>query len=114
MSERIHIINDLIRDEIGKILHAEVEFNDVLVTVMRADASRTLEHATVYISVIPDNRASYVLKVIKKNIYQVQQILNKRLTMRRVPKIRFEIDKGGSHLEKIEKLLENDINIDKA
>ena len=107
MSERIKKLNDLIRDEVGKILMTEVEAeNNTLITVTGADVSPTLEHATIKISVFPSDKTDEILKKLKKQIYQIQQLLNKRLNMRPVPKIRFELDKTEEKAEKIEKLIE--------
>ncbi len=107
MSERIKKLNDLLRDEVGKILKKELEFNDALVTVVRADTSPTLEHATVWISVFPGSQEKSALKEINRQIYRLQQILNKRLAMHPVPKIRFEIDRTEDRANKIEKILGN-------
>ena len=90
MSDRLKKLNDLLRDEVAKILLAELEKDDnILVTVTGADASGTLEHATIKISVFPLNKAAEVLKGIGKQIYNIQQLLNKRLAMRPIPKIKF-------------------------
>ena len=108
MSERIKKLNDLIRDEIAKILLAELEKDDgILVTVTSADVSPTLEHATIKISVFPLNKAKKVLLKIEKQIYHIQQLLNKRLAMRPVPKIRFEIDESEERANKIGEIMKN-------
>ena len=108
MSERLLKLNDLIRDEVAKILLAELEKDDsVLVTVIGADVSPTLEHATIKISVFPVNKANEVLKKIKEQIYHIQQLLNKRLAMRPIPKIRFEIDTTEERASQIEEKLKN-------
>lgn len=110
MSNRLKKLNDLLRDEAGKILKKELEFNDVLVTVVRADISPTLEHATIWISVLPESQRENVLQKINQKIYNFQQILNKRLAMHPVPKIRFEIDKTEEAAARIEKLLQKSQN----
>jgi ribosome-binding factor A len=106
MSDRLKKLNDLLRDEAGKILKKELEFNDVLVTVVRADISPTLEHATIWISVLPESKRETALQKINLKIYHLQQILNKRLAMRPVPKIRFEIDKTEEKAARLEELIE--------
>lgn len=108
MVERIKKLNDLLRDEVAKILLAELEKGDgVLITVTGANVSPTLEHATIKISVFPLDKAGEILKKIGKQIYHIQQILNKRLKMRPVPKIRFEIDPTEEQASKIDKLFQN-------
>jgi len=110
MSNRFKKLNDLLRDEAGKMLKKELEFNGVLVTVVRAVVSPTLEHATIWISVLPESQRETVLQKINQKIYNLQQILNKRLAMRPVPKIRFEIDKTEEKAARIEKLLQKSQN----
>ncbi len=106
-TERLKKLNDLLRDEAGKILKKELELNNALVTVVRADISPTLEHATVWISVFPESQEKSALKEINSKIYSLQQMLNKRLVMRPVPKIRFEIDKTEEEAARIEKLIDS-------
>jgi len=107
MSPRINKLNDLLRDEVGKILLTELRIDDgILVTVMGARVSPTLEHATVLISVIPKEKTRVALRKISQQIYFIQQMLNKRLIMRPVPKIRFEIDRTEEQAGRIEKILE--------
>jgi len=106
LSERIKKLNDLLRDEAGKILKKELELNDALVTVVRADISPTLEHATIWISAFPESQEKSALKEINHEIYSLQQALNKRLAMHPVPKIRFEIDRSEKEAARIEELIE--------
>ncbi|MBI2063121.1 MAG: 30S ribosome-binding factor RbfA [Candidatus Yanofskybacteria bacterium] len=108
MSDRLKKLNDLLRDEVAKILLIELEKDDgILVTVIGADVSPTLEHATIKISIFPTVKENQILEKIKKRIYQIQQLLNKRLTMRPVPKIRFEVDRSEEHANKIDEMLKN-------
>ncbi|MGD0977033.1 MAG: 30S ribosome-binding factor RbfA [Minisyncoccia bacterium] len=107
MSERIKKLNDLLRDEVGKIILREnIAPEGVLITVLRAVISVTLEHATIYISVLPEDRSKEMLKKLKFKIYDIQQQLNKKLKIRTVPKIRFEIDTAELRAQHIEELLQ--------
>lgn len=104
---RLEKINDLVRDEIGKIFHRELDLEkDVLVTVLRAIVSEDLLHAKIYVSVLPSSLAEEILAEIKKQVYYFQQILNKRLRMRPVPKVFFVLDRTEEEAAKIEKLIE--------
>lgn len=105
-SERLKKLNDLLRDEVGKILLTELEKEeDTLVTITSTRVSPTLEHATIMISVFPAAKEGTILLKIERKIYHIQQILNRRLEMRPVPKIRFEIDQSEEQANKIEKVL---------
>ena len=106
--ERIKKLNDLLRDEAGRIIAEKIEAEDgVLVTVTGADTSPTLEHATIRISVFPQDKANEIIKKIGRRIYHIQQLLNKKLIMRPVPKIRFEIDRTEEQAGKIDGLFKN-------
>lgn len=107
MNPRIPKINQLIQQELGMILLREFDLPDgVLVTVTRVDASGNLQEAKVYISVMPEAKLEDVLGVLQRNIYHIQQMLNKRLRMRPVPRIRWTIETKTSQAQRIEELLE--------
>ena len=106
MSNRIERVNQLLKEEIGKILLREIDLSGVLVTITRVDASSNLQEVKIYISVIPEAQANRVYGILKKEIYSIQQKLNKRLKMRPVPKIKFVREEKTKTAEKVEKLLE--------
>lgn len=104
---RIPQVNELIKRELSKIILKEVEFpEDTLATVTRVQTSSNLIQAKVYISVMPENQASKVLQILNRQIFNIQQIINKRLKMRPIPKIRFIEEKETRKAEEVEKLLE--------
>ena len=107
MNPRIPKINQLIQAELGEILLRELDLPDgVLVTVTRVDAAGNLQEAKVYISVMPEARSEEVLLELKRDIFSIQQALNKRLRMRPVPRIRWTIETKTSEAQRIEELLE--------
>ena len=124
MAHRKEKINDLIRDEVGKIVHEnldmsrsqsdrgssirESESGDIspIVTVIRAIVSEDLNHVRIYISVFPSQFAQPTLEQINRQIYFLQQILNKKLKIRPVPKMFFVIDKTEEKAAEVEKLIE--------
>ncbi len=106
MSQRILRINQLLRQEISQSLLREIDFTNVLVTVTEVETSPDLRQAKVKISVMPTEKSEQVLKILERNIYRLQQILNKKLTMKTVPKIRFVIDQIEVKAQRIEEILE--------
>ena len=101
-------LNDLLRDVVAKIIEEELDVDGTpLVTVIGADVSPTLEHATIKISVLPLTLEKAVIAELKRDIYHIQQQVNKQLRMHPVPKIRFEIDHTEEHAARIEKLIES-------
>ncbi len=107
MSERIQRVNSLIRKELGQIILREIDFPKVvLATLTRVETSIDLSQAKIYISVIPDIETSKVFEILNKEIYNLQQKLNKRLNMRPIPKIVFEREEKTKEAAKVEELLE--------
>jgi len=95
-----------LKEEIGKILEKEITFSGVLTTVTRTDTSPDLNQAKVYISVMPEDKKERVFDSLDKNVYNIQQQLNKRLRMRPVPKIKFKEEKKTEEAARIEEVLE--------
>ncbi len=105
MSQRVKKVNELLRHEISQLLLKEIDFCDMLVTITETDTSPDLRHANVKISVLPQEKNELAIEIINKNIFRIQQKLNKRLHMKPIPKIRFEIDKAEIKAQRIEELL---------
>lgn len=113
MSERIVKLNELFKREISKILLREENFDrSILVTVTRVDISPELSGAKVFISVMPKEKRKEVLDFLKKDIYYIQQKLNKRLYLRKIPRIVFQEEvkvEGAARIEElISKIHKND------
>jgi len=119
MTKRILKVNELIKREISQILLKEVEFpKEVLVTVTRVETSVDLNQVKVFLSVMsaPDGnkvsetgakkQATNILQILNRQIYDIQQMLNKRLKMRPIPRIRFVEEKKTEEAGRIEEILE--------
>ncbi|MDO8474167.1 MAG: 30S ribosome-binding factor RbfA [bacterium] len=107
MNPRIPKVNQLLQEELGEILLRELDLPDgVLVTITRVDASGNLQEARVYISVMPEARSEEVMLGLERDIFSIQQALNKRLRMRPVPRIKWTVETKTSEAQRIEELLE--------
>ncbi len=104
---RLKRVNQLVKRELSQILNKELDFsNEILVTITRVETSADLRQAEVWVSVMSENHASKILKILNYSVYDLQQILNKRLEMRPVPKIKFLEEKEVARAARIEELLE--------
>ena len=106
MIKRILKINELLKREIGSILLREVDVPDeAFVTLTRVDTSPNLQQAKVYISVIPEEKSKETLKILDKQIFSIQQSLNKKLRMRPVPKIIWMAETMTGEAARIEEIM---------
>jgi ribosome-binding factor A len=106
MSNRIDKVNSLLEHEIGQIIQREVSFpNNVLVTLTHVEATSNLIEAKVFISALPEDKIGAVLEVLKREVFDIQKKINKKLNMRPIPKIMFVEDKIISEAGRVEALL---------
>lgn len=107
IAERILKVNELLRQELGVILLREfIAPENVIVTLTRADAAPNLQQAKIYISVMPEERGKEVLGLLKRDIYEMQQVLNKRLNMRPVPRIEWFLEEKVKEAKTVEEILD--------
>ena len=107
MNDRIAKVNELMKRELGQIILREVEMPEkAVVTLTRVIASGNLQQARVYISVVPDEKAQEVLKTLGQNVFDIQQILNRKQKMRPVPKILWVAEKATAEAQRIEEILD--------
>ena len=108
MNKRIQRLNELIKEELGKILFKEGNFpKGIFVTITRVETLANLSEAKVWISVLPETKAKKIVEVLNKRIYFFQQKINKILRMKFVPKIIFRVETQIKEAARIEEILEN-------
>jgi ribosome-binding factor A len=107
VNNRILRVNELLQKEIGQILLREFNIGEgSLLTITRVEAFPNLQGAKVYISIMPENKREEVSRTLQRNIFEIQQLLNKRLKMRPVPKIQWVEDRAGGNAQRIGELLD--------
>ena len=107
MNLRLKKVNELIKQEVGNLIAREIDLSrEILVTVIKSDVSPDLRYADVSISVLPAEKKLSTLRSLNKNVYSLQQKLNKKLTMKPVPKIRFKLDTAGEYVSRIDEVIE--------
>ena len=100
---RVEKLNNLIREELAGILEREIEFPEgALITVTRVLVSPDAHYASAMISVMPQKAKKTALEILAKNIYAIQQTVNRMTRTRPVPKITFRIDEEEERRERVE------------
>ncbi|KKP77893.1 MAG: hypothetical protein A2271_03545 [Candidatus Moranbacteria bacterium RIFOXYA12_FULL_35_19] len=108
MNNRIVKINELIKKHTNDIILKDLSLKDgVFITIAKVDTTPDLRYTRVFVSIFPEKEISYAMKTLEKEIFQIQGILNKKLSMRPLPKIEFRLDLTESKADEIEKLLKN-------
>lgn len=98
--------NELIKEELGKIIFDFLEVKPgILVTITWVDTASDLFSARVFVSIYPDKEVKEIFYKLNRFVYQIQQILNKKLKIRPVPKIIWKHDKNPEEASKVESIL---------
>lgn len=106
MSSRLAKINELIKISVAEIISREIEIpSGVLLTVTKVDVSRDLRYARIFVSVFPEKKFGKIMNFLQKKIYLIQGVLNRKISMKPLPRIEFIADKTEAKADKIEKLL---------
>jgi len=105
-SRRQEQVNSLIQKELGAILLSEIELPlGSLLTISRVEVSSSLEHADIFVTILPDGQTERVLALVQKNVYHLQKLLDKKLVLKFVPKIRFQLDEGLQAANEVNEIL---------
>lgn len=92
MSHRNLKIDELIKKELARIILKELEFpQDCLLTIINVKTGADLKKADVFISVIPSQKENRILRLLKRKQKYFQYLLTKRLAMRSIPTINFQL-----------------------
>lgn len=93
MSHRTDRVASTMVTEISRVLTRDFEPPaGCLITVMRAEVAPDLKHATVFVSILPEHATKTTLGALIRFTRHVQMAVNKKFTMKFVPKIRWELD----------------------
>jgi len=104
---RLTRVNQLLKKEIAEIMLKELNLEQGLTTLTRVECSKDLKKADVFISVIPEKEFKSALDYLNRQIYHIQKLLNKKLKMKNVPKIKFVKENLTTKAANIEKILKN-------
>lgn len=105
-ANRIDKVNSLLLRELSSIIQREVFFpSGIMVTVTRIEATANLIEAKVYVSVFPESNFEKALAILNKEIFGIQQQINRKLNMRPIPKIKFVKDEVISKAGRVEEIL---------
>src|SRR5690606_4104143 len=100
-------INEQLRQEISLLIRAEVRDPRVgLATITAVEASPELDHARIYVTAMgEDEEKAEVVAGLRSAAPFIRGQLGRRLHMRRIPELHFELDRKLENAMRIESLL---------
>jgi ribosome-binding factor A len=108
MSQRTERIGDLIRAELADLIRRELRDPRVaLASVNRVEVSGDLGFATVLVSALgTDEQRRAAVEGLARARGFLRRELAHRLSLRTTPELRFELDRGAEHSQRISDLLD--------
>lgn len=105
--QRTDRLNEQLRQEISLLLRDEVRDPRVgLATITAVETSRELDHAKVYITALGDEaEKEEILAGLRSAAPFIRSQLSRRLHIRRVPELHFQLDRVLEEASRIDALL---------
>lgn len=76
-----------------------------MITVTNCVVSDDLKRATIYVTVLPDEKEAEALNFAKRQRSEIREFLKKKTKIGMLPFIDIEIDLGEKHRQRIDELL---------
>lgn len=95
---------EVLRQEAANFLQRESNKTS-LVTVTRAELSRDGKYATIFLTVLPENKEEEALNFVKRKRSEFKEFVKEHTRIGRIPFFDFEIDKGEKNRQRIDSLL---------
>ena len=105
MSRRTDRVEELIQQEIAKLIQSLAGLDRGLITITAVKITPDLHWADIWVSIYHKNPKK-ILARLKERRSEVQGMLGQRLrTMKSIPHIRFKMDQSSSKTDRINRLL---------
>ena len=108
MSQRTQRVGDLIRTELSDLFQRELRDPRVrLANVTRVEVSSDFRHADVHVSVLGTEaeREQAITGLVSARGF-LRRELAQRMSLRTTPELKFHLDRGAEHSQRISELLE--------
>lgn len=106
-SHRLPQINELIRQELGKLFLKEMDFpKGYLVTITKVKTSADLGQAKVLLSILPDSQEKKIITSLNKKAGFFKFKLGKIFVMYKIPKLIFANDPTQEKIDHIDQLID--------
>jgi ribosome-binding factor A len=105
MNHRKDRLQSVIQEELGKLIQHELSFPEALITITAVEVDENLETARIKLGILPKEKSAAAFGELKNMQGKLQFLLNRKLNIKPMPRIEFEIDHGAENAAQVEKLL---------
>lgn len=109
LSQRQLRVGEMLRRALSDILARndlhDPDLADTSITVGEVRMSPDLRNATVFVLPLGGQNAEHVIEALNKNSHEIRHNLNKTITLKYSPKIKFIVDKTFDQMDETHRLL---------
>lgn len=103
---RLDSINKQIGKELSSIVSREIISEKYMITITYVKCSGDLSEAKVGISVLPKGYTGTALRELKKSTKDIVEKTRKRIKMKRLPHLQWEVDRTEREAQELDDTLE--------
>ena len=101
-------VNELIKRQLSDIFARELDLpHESFVTVIDVETAKDLSECTVYVGITPDDAAEEIVAYLERRSPFFHHELNKKITLRKIPKLKFKLDTTERNAARIETILDD-------
>ena len=105
MSRRTAKVEELIREEISKLIQSELTEDLGIISVTRSVVAPDLKTAQIYVTAVIADREKEILLALKKKTPDFQRVIGHKIQTRYTPKLSFKFDIARREIDRVEELL---------
>lgn len=90
-----------IADDLYRVLQSDPEIDIAGVTVTKVDCAPNMRTADVWVSIMDAEEHPTWLRRLSKHAKEIQTMINRNMTLRFTPHLRFRLDKGIAKGDKV-------------
>lgn len=107
-AQRLLKLASVLRSELANIMNKEIELPaDCIMTISQLEVLPDYSEVRVGLSVLPFDKGEIVEKIANRQRGEIQQLLNKRLRIYRIPRIVFYLDDSEEKAANITGILDS-------
>ena len=104
---RLEKFNEVLKEELAMLICREIDLpKGVLATIVGIAIDKKLIRAEIFVSVIPQKETEFVMNVFNSKAYFLHQLLNKKIRVRRIPRIKFLPESNLPESQKVSNILD--------
>lgn len=106
MTRRTAKVEELLREELSKLIQANVPEKLGMISVTRTIVAPDLKTAKIYVTAMFADKELAIMNALKQKTKFFQGVLGKKSNLRYTPRLSFEFDQAKGEIDKVEQLLE--------